>query len=111
MRREGDTHGTMCAARVAANLPTLVPPYVCTSQRAAGSIEFWWRFGGVRGGGVPGADDEVDGEGEGGDGDEGDEGDEGEGGEGEEEGEEGEGEKEGEGAGRALMAGGDRRLW
>ena len=63
MRREGDTHGTMCAAMVAANLPTLVPPYFCTSQRAAGSIEFWWRFGGVRGGGVPGADDEVDGEG------------------------------------------------
>ena len=87
----------MCAAMVAANLPTLVPPYFCTSQRAAGSIEFWCRFGGVRGGGVPGADDEPDGEG-----DEGDEED----GDGEEDGEE-----EGEGAARTLMAGGDRRLW
>jgi hypothetical protein len=36
-----------------ANLPTLVPPYFCTSHLASGSIVFWCMFGGVLGkGGV-----------------------------------------------------------
>lgn len=37
----------MVSAILAANFPTLVPPYFCTSHRAAGSIEFWCRPGGV----------------------------------------------------------------
>ena len=39
----------MSSAIFSANLPTLVPPNFCTSHLAAGSIEFWWRFGGVDG--------------------------------------------------------------
>jgi hypothetical protein len=33
-----------------ANLPTLVPPNFCTSHLELGSILFWCKFGGVRGG-------------------------------------------------------------
>ena len=33
-----------------ANLPTLVPPYFCTTHLVDGSTGFWWRFGGVLGG-------------------------------------------------------------
>lgn len=39
----------MSSAILTANLPTLVPPNFWTSQRADGSMVFWWRFGGVRG--------------------------------------------------------------
>ena len=39
----------MSSAIFTANLPTLVPPNFCTSHFADGSIEFWCRFGGVRG--------------------------------------------------------------
>lgn len=56
------THGKMSSAILAANLPTLVPPYFCTSQVAAGSMLFWWRLGGV--GGVGSELDEVDDDGE-----------------------------------------------
>lgn len=44
------THDTMSSAIFTANLPTLVPPNFCTSHFAAGSMEFWCRFGGVGGG-------------------------------------------------------------
>lgn len=40
----------MSSAILTANLPTLVPPNFCTSHFAAGSIEFWCKFGGVGGG-------------------------------------------------------------
>ena len=43
------THETISSAIFTANLPTLVPPNFCTSHFAAGSMEFWCRFGGVRG--------------------------------------------------------------
>ena len=43
----------MSCAILVANLPTLVPPYFCTSHFEEGSIVFWCIFGGVRGGGVP----------------------------------------------------------
>lgn len=49
----------MSFAILTANFPTLVPPYFCTSHFADGSMVFWCRFGGVRGGGVP--EDEDDG--------------------------------------------------
>lgn len=39
----------MSFAIFSANFPTLVPPNFCTSHLAAGSIEFWCRFGGVVG--------------------------------------------------------------
>lgn len=32
-------------------MPTLVPPYFCTSHLAPGSIVVWCKFGGVLGGG------------------------------------------------------------
>jgi hypothetical protein len=38
----------MSDAILAANLPTLVPPYFWTSHFAEGSIVFWCRLGGVR---------------------------------------------------------------
>lgn len=43
------THATISSAILTANLPTLVPPYFCTSHLAEGSIVFWCRFGGVAG--------------------------------------------------------------
>lgn len=43
------THETISSAIFTANFPTLVPPNFCTSHLAAGSIEFWWRLGGVDG--------------------------------------------------------------
>lgn len=42
----------MSLAILTANFPTLVPPNFCTIHLAEGSMVFWWRFGGVRGGGV-----------------------------------------------------------
>jgi hypothetical protein len=41
------TYETMSRAIWTGYLPTLVPPNFCTSQPAAGSAEFWCRFGGV----------------------------------------------------------------
>ena len=41
----------MFSAICAANFPTLVPPYFCTTHLALGSIVFWCKFGGVPGGG------------------------------------------------------------
>lgn len=46
---ENTTHGTISSAILVANLPTLVPPYFCTSHRAAGSPEFWCSAVGVWG--------------------------------------------------------------
>lgn len=50
-KREKQAYGTMFSAICKANLPTLVPPYFCTSHLASGSIVFWCKFGGVLGGG------------------------------------------------------------
>lgn len=47
---ERGTYGTMSSAILVANLPTLVPPYFWTTHVADGSMVFWWRLGGVRGG-------------------------------------------------------------
>ena len=44
------SYGRISSAIWAANFPTLVPPYFCTSHVAAGSMEFWCKFGGVAGG-------------------------------------------------------------
>jgi hypothetical protein len=52
------TNDTMSSAILTANFPTLVPPYFCTSHLADGSMVFWCKFGGVRGGGVPEEDEE-----------------------------------------------------
>lgn len=38
------------SAMFTANLPTLVPPYFCTSHLDEGSMLFWYALGGVRGG-------------------------------------------------------------
>lgn len=40
----------MSVAICTGNFPTLVPPNFCTSHPIAGSMVFWWRFGGVDGG-------------------------------------------------------------
>ena len=53
------SHETMSSAILTANLPTLVPPYFCTSHLADGSIVFWWRLGGVRGGGDSAEEEEL----------------------------------------------------
>jgi hypothetical protein len=40
----------MSLAILTANLPTLVPPNFCTSHLEDGSMLFWCKLGGVRGG-------------------------------------------------------------
>ena len=56
----GCTNGIMSSAILAANFPTLVPPYFCTSHLAAGSMVFWCMFGGVRGALIIDSDEERD---------------------------------------------------
>lgn len=50
----------MSLAMLTANLPTLVPPNFCTSHRDDGSMLFWCRLGGVRGGDEELEEDEED---------------------------------------------------
>lgn len=50
----------MSSAILTGYFPTLVPPNFCTSHLADGSIVFWCRLGGVRGG-EEDKDDEDDG--------------------------------------------------
>jgi hypothetical protein len=51
----------MSSAILTAYFPTLVPPYFCTSHLEDGSMVFWCIFGGVRGGGVPEDEEELEG--------------------------------------------------
>jgi len=48
--QRSSTNETISSAILTANFPTLVPPNFWTSHLAAGSMLFWCRFGGVRGG-------------------------------------------------------------
>jgi hypothetical protein len=54
---ENRAYGIMSSAIREANFPTLVPPYLCTSHLASGSIVFWCRFGGVLGNGGDSTED------------------------------------------------------
>lgn len=60
-RKRSETYETISCAILTANFPTLVPPYFWTSHFAEGSIVFWCRFGGVRGGENEPSDDGLDG--------------------------------------------------
>ena len=51
----------MSSAILIACFPMLVPPYFCTSHWEDGSMVFWCIFGGVRGGGVPEDEEELEG--------------------------------------------------